>query len=147
MAWQRRWWVHVWTGGLGVGSLAEDAEGVRQVHVDNVAALRDVITELRADPTVRRWTFGPFDELDKTDAPTRCRCGRELDGPRMYAAEYRWRLCVDCPGHEQYRCRKWDLLHAIQQFDTAGPLECSRSAGSRRGGAPSELQCDQDAPG
>src|SRR2546430_762884 len=116
MAWQRRWWVHVWTGGLGVGSLAEDAEGVRQVHVDNVAALRDVITELRADPTVRRWTFGPFDELDKTDAPTRCRCGRELDGPRAYAAEYRWRLCVDCPGHEQYRCRNRAELHRMQQF-------------------------------
>src|SRR5437763_14156348 len=83
MAWQRRWWVYVWTGGLGVGSMAEDAEGVRQVHVDNVAALREVISELRTDSTVRRWTFGPFDELDKTDAPTRCRCGRELDGPRV----------------------------------------------------------------
>ena len=97
MAWQRRWWVHVWTGGLGVGSMAEDAEGVRQVHVDNVAALREVITGLRTDPNVRRWTFGPFDELDKTDAPTHCRCGRELDGPRTYAAKYRWRCASTAP--------------------------------------------------
>ena len=104
MAWQQRWWVHVWTGGLGVGSMADDREGVRQGHVDTVAALRDLIIGLRADPTVRRWTFGPFDELDKTGAPTHCRCGRELDGLRGYAAEFRWRLCVDCPGHEQHRC-------------------------------------------
>ncbi len=128
MAWQRRWWVHVWTGGLGVGSLAEDAEGVRQVHVDNVAALREVITGLRADPTVRRWTFGPFDELDKTDAPTHCRCGRELDGPRTYAAEYRWRLCVDCPGHEQYRCRG---CGQVTMWPVPGP-ECQPSTVDRQ---------------
>jgi hypothetical protein len=105
MAWRRRWWVHVWTGGLGVGSMAADREDVRQVHVDSVAALRDLIMQLRADPTVRRWDFGPYDELDKTGAPAQCRCGRELDGPRAIAAEYRWRLCADCPGHEVYRCR------------------------------------------
>jgi len=130
MAWRRRWWVHVWTGGLGVGSMADDAEGVRQIHLDNVAALRDLITQLRADPTVRRWTFGPFDELDKTGEPTHCPCGRELNGLRGFAAEYRWRLCVDCPGHGQYRCRNRALLHQMQQFDTTGPRQSSRSARS-----------------
>jgi hypothetical protein len=105
VGWRRRWWVHVWTGGLGVGSLAADREGVRQVHLDDVAALRDLITQLRADPTVRRWRYVPYDELDKTGAPTHCRCGRELDGLRSYAAEYHWQPCADCPGHDVYRCR------------------------------------------
>src|SRR5690242_907475 len=105
MGWRTRWWVHVWIGGLGVGSMAADHEDVRQVHLDSVIALRGLITELRADPTARRWRYGPYDELDKTGAPTHCGCGRELDGLRAYAAEYRWRLCADCPGHEMYRCR------------------------------------------
>jgi len=128
MTWQRHWWVHVWTGGLGVGSMADDREGVRQVHVDNVAALHDLITRLRADPTVRRWTFGPFDELDKTGAPTHCRCGRELDGPRGYAAKYRWRLCVDCPGHEQHRCRG---CGQVMMWPVPGP-ECLPSTVDRQ---------------
>jgi hypothetical protein len=105
MAWRRRWWVHVWTGASALAALSDDREGVRQVHVHNVAALGGLSTRLRADPTVRRWTFGPFDELDKTGAPTHCRCGREFDDARAYVAEYRWRLCVNCPGHEQYHCR------------------------------------------
>lgn len=105
VGWRRCWWVHVWTGGLGVGSMAADREGVREVHLDSVAALRELITRLRADATVRRWRYGPYDVLDETDEPTHCRCGRELKGPRADAAEYRWRLCVDCPGHAICRCR------------------------------------------
>ena|SRR2546423_9133850 len=83
--------------GLRTGEVAERAGVNIQTLRYDVAALRDVISGLRTDPTVRRWTFGPFDDLDKTDAPTHCRCGRELDGPRTYAAKYRWRCASTAP--------------------------------------------------
>lgn len=132
MAWRKRWWVHVWSGGLGIGSMADDRESVRQVHVDTVVALHDLITEVRADPTVRRWAYGPFDELDTAGAPTHCACGRELKGLRGYAAEYRWRLCIDCPGHDQYRCR----LAAVRSRCGQRTLpNCRKPAQSKPAGA------------
>lgn len=70
-----RWWVHVWTGGTGLGSMADDREGVRTMHVDSVTALRDVVTNLRADPTVRRFHYGPYDEMDTAGGPTHYACG------------------------------------------------------------------------
>jgi hypothetical protein len=128
VAWRKRWWVHIWSGGLGVGSMADDRERVRQVHVNTVVALHDLLTEVRADPTVRRWAYGPFDELDTAGAPAHCACGRELKGLRGYAAEYRRRPCIDCPGHDEYRCRG---CGHVTMWPVPGP-ECRPSTVDRQ---------------
>lgn len=85
--------------------MVDDREDVRTLTLDTVAELRELIARLRADPTVRRYLFGPCDELDTTEEPTHCACGRELHGVRLWAAEFTWRPCVDCPGHGVFRCR------------------------------------------
>src|SRR5262249_14728356 len=84
--------------------------------------------QLRTDATVRRWEFGPYDELDKTGAHAHAICCPELDGPLATAAQYRGRLCVDCPGHEVYRCRG---CGEATVWPVPGP-ECQPSVVARR---------------
>lgn len=101
MAWRHRWLVRLNVLEHGTS----DREEPRSFTVESVAELRAAVETARADPLVRRYRFERVHELDHGDEPTRCRCGRALDGGLYVRAERAWVDCRGCPGHILYRCR------------------------------------------
>lgn len=104
MGWTVRWWVHVWYGGTGMGSMADDRPHTRSVHVDSRPELDALLGQLRAEPFMRRYRFGEFDHCDDPGADACDGCGVDWKAPSFRARTGLTVGCPACPGHFVYLC-------------------------------------------